>query len=113
MRPSYLMKWNSPAGAVIAPKPYDRRRLLFLPGLRFRTVLLFKGKRGINVHGQTVHSLLHHFHDFSVARIGRVGAMRVVFLVWTPGKRWPDRVYPEDLGRGVVSREVQEGLEDR
>src|SRR5438876_9815237 len=50
MRPSYLMKWNSPAGVVIAPKPHNRRRLLFLPGLRFRTVLLFKGKCGINVH---------------------------------------------------------------
>ena len=30
----------------------------------------------------------------------RVGTMRVVFLAWTPGKRWPDRAYPEDLGRG-------------
>jgi hypothetical protein len=29
--------------------------------------------------------------------------MRVVFLAWTPGKRWPDRAYPEDLGRGGSS----------
>ena len=33
----------------------------------------------------------------------RVGTMRVVFLAWTPGKRWPDRAYPEDLGRGGSS----------
>ena len=29
--------------------------------------------------------------------------MRVVFLAWTPGKRWPDYAYPKDLWRGGSS----------
>ena|SRR6202162_223857 len=51
--------------------------------------------------------ILLNFSLFS-ARDHRVGTTRVVFLARTPGNPWPDRAYPEDLGR-VFPREVQEG----
>ena len=50
MRAEDLVKRDTPARAVIAPKPDDMRRLLLLPGLRFRAVLFSEGKRRINLH---------------------------------------------------------------
>jgi hypothetical protein len=39
----------------------------------------------------------------------RVGTMRVVFLAWTPGRRWPERAYLEDVGRGGSSGSTRSG----
>ena len=41
MCPQHLVKWDAPAHAIIKPEPHNFSRLLFLPGLRPRTVLFF------------------------------------------------------------------------
>jgi len=45
-----LEKWDSPTGSVVAPEPHNRRRVLLLPSLRLRAVLLLQRKPRVNVH---------------------------------------------------------------